>query len=403
VGRALSRLDGVPVSIKDNIQVAGTPTLYGSRAVERTEAWGADSPAPARLREAGSVILGKTTTPEFAHKIVTDSPLTGVTRNPWNLDRSPGGSSGGAAAAVAVGLGPLAIGTDGGGSIRVPAAWSGVYGLKPSFGRVPHYPRGPFAPLSHVGPITRTVRDAAAVMQVICRPDVRDWHALPPDGADYEIGLDAGMKGTKIAVSLHLGLEGAGVDPEVVAAIEAVAEVYRGMGATVVPADPPAIDRCNAAHRTMWVAYCARVVRAHAAKRDLFDPGFLALADAGENLPRHAFLEASIARTELGGIINQFLAGYDLLLCPVFVTTAPLALSDLHAAPLLPMLTNWCNQTGVPAASVMAGVSATGLPIGIQLVGRRFADADVLRASFAFEQARGPLPWPPMAGAAQAM
>jgi aspartyl-tRNA(Asn)/glutamyl-tRNA(Gln) amidotransferase subunit A len=398
-GRELSLLDGVPVSIKDNIQVGGMPTLYGSLAVERETAWQPDGPAPARLREAGAVMLGKTAMPEFAHKIVTDSPLTGVTRNPWDLKRSPGGSSGGAAAAVAAGLGPLALGTDGGGSIRVPCAWSGIFGLKPTFGRVPHYPRGPFGPLSHVGPMTRTVRDAAAMMQVICRPDVRDWHALPADNTDYVSGLDAGVKGMRIAFSSQLGLEDVSVEPEIISAIEAAVEVYRRLGATLVPADPPAVAQCNAVHGTMWASYCARVVRSYPGKRQTFDPSLLALADAGEGLPRDAFLEATIGRIELGRTMGEFFAGYDLLLCPVYPTVAPKVTPDPHAPALLPRFTNWCNQTGVPAASVVAGLSTDGLPIGIQLVGRRFADADVLRASFAFEQAHGSCPWPPSIGA----
>jgi aspartyl-tRNA(Asn)/glutamyl-tRNA(Gln) amidotransferase subunit A len=391
----LSLLDGVPVSIKDNISANGTPTMFGSRAVDRDSAWSPDSPAVARLREAGAVILGKTCMPDFAHKLVTDSPLTGTTRNPWNLERSPGGSSGGAAAAVSAGCGPLALGTDGGGSIRIPAAWSGIYGFKPSFGRVPHYPRGPFAILSHVGPMTRTVRDAALVMSVISRPDSRDWYSLPPDHRCYESQLDGDVRGMKIAYSPTLGLVDADVDPEIVDALDAAAKALEDLGATVIPADPPAIAQLREVSSTMWVAFSARLARTLGAKRDVLDRSMLDLVAVGEQLPRDAFLEASIARGELGRKINEFFDGFDALLCPVYSTTAPAASRGHGELPLIPIFTSWCNQTGLPAASIPVRVSSSGLPIGVQLVGGRFADSKVLQISHAFEQWRGSLPWPP--------
>ena len=178
-GEALGPLDGVPVLIKDLLLVKGWPTLRGSKTVERNQAWDQDAPSVARLREAGAVFLGATTTPEFGWKGVTDSPLTGVTRNPWDLTKTPGGSSGGSAAGVAAGYAPLSLGTDGGGSIRIPAGFSGIYGLKPSFGRVPAYPLSPFGTVAHVGPMTRTVEDSALMMNEIARPDARDWTSLP--------------------------------------------------------------------------------------------------------------------------------------------------------------------------------------------------------------------------------
>ena len=201
-------LDGVPVSIKDVLLTRGMPTLHGSRTVSPDQPWTDDAPAVARLREHGAVILGKTTTPELGHKFVTDSPLTGITRNPWNLERSPGGSSGGAAAAVAAGLGPLAVGTDGGGSIRIPATWSGIVGHKPTAGRVPTWPPSRWGALSHVGPLARSVEDAALLLTVLAGPDRRDPAALPPDGRDYRIGLEDGVAGLRDRVQPRSGAGG---------------------------------------------------------------------------------------------------------------------------------------------------------------------------------------------------
>ena len=172
-------LDGIPATVKDLLLTKGWATLRGSRTIDPNQRWEEDAPSVARLREAGAVLLGKTTTPEFGWKGVTDSPLTGITRNPWNPAMTPGGSSGGAAVAAACGMGALHLGTDGGGSIRIPAGFTGIFGFKQSFGRVPAYPPSPFGTLAHVGPMTRTVADAALMLTVISRHDARDWYALP--------------------------------------------------------------------------------------------------------------------------------------------------------------------------------------------------------------------------------
>src|SRR6202453_2884735 len=194
-GAPLSPLDGVPVAIKDLLLTKGWATRRGSLTVDSNGPWTEDAPSVARLREAGAVLIGKTTTPEFGWKGSTDSPLTGITRNPWNKAKTPGGSSGGSSAAVVARFTPLALGTDGGGSIRIPASFSGCYGIKPSFGRVPAYPLSPFGTVAHVGPMSRTVHDSALLLNVISRPDARDWHALPCDGADYAQRLGEGIKG----------------------------------------------------------------------------------------------------------------------------------------------------------------------------------------------------------------
>src|SRR6185437_13945729 len=191
-GEPLSPLDGVPVAIKDLLLTKGWPTRRGSLTVDPRGPWTDDAPSVARLRKAGAVFIGKTTTPEFGWKGSTDSPLTGLTRNPWNKAKTPGGSSGGSAAALAARFAPLALGTDGGGSIRIPACFSGVFGLKPSFGRVPAWPLSPFGTVAHVGPMSRSVLDSAMLLNVIAKPDARDWHALPYEPTDYTAKLESG-------------------------------------------------------------------------------------------------------------------------------------------------------------------------------------------------------------------
>src|SRR6185312_940655 len=200
-GEPLSPLDGVPVAIKDLLLTKGWPTRRGSLTADPQGPWTEDAPTVARLREAGAVLIGKTTTPEFGWKGSTDSPLTGTTRNPWNKDKTPGGSSGGSAAAVAARFAPLALGTDGGGSIRIPASFTGTFGLKPSFGRVPAYPLSPFGTVAHVGPMSRDVRSSAMLMNVIAKPDARDWHSLPYEPMDYAAELEAPLRGKRIAFS----------------------------------------------------------------------------------------------------------------------------------------------------------------------------------------------------------
>ncbi|MEO7127549.1 MAG: amidase family protein, partial [Rhodoferax sp.] len=236
-GAPCGALDGVPTSIKDLILTSGMPTLRGSHAVAVDQPWEVDAPATARLREAGAVLLGKTCTPEFGCKGETNSPRTGLTRNPWNLSKTPGGSSGGTAAAVAASMGPIGVGTDGAGSVRIPAAFCGNFGLKPSFGRVPAYPLSPFGTVAHLGPHSLSVRDAALMMNVLSRPDARDWTALPFDARDYTVGLDDGIRGLRIAYSPTLGYA-RNVHPEVAAAVQAAVRELESLGAHVEQIDP---------------------------------------------------------------------------------------------------------------------------------------------------------------------
>ena len=391
-GRPLGPMDGIPLSIKDIVATKGWPTLSGSRTVDTNGPWDTDSPAVARLREGGAVILGKTTTPEFGWKGMTDSPLAGITRNPWNPDHTPGGSSGGAAASLAAGVGAIAHGTDGGGSIRIPANYCGLFGIKPTYGRVPHTPNErPFSTLSSAGPIARTVTDAALFLNVITQPDDRDWRALPPDGRDYRIGLEDGVRGLRLAYAPALG--GAEVAGEVLAATDAAIEVFKDLGA-IVENVGEVIEPLRPRFESYWIAgFATRVRGMSAEKRALLEPAFRELAEAGLDVDIDEYLRGEGERTILGVEFATLHRDYDLLITPTQPTLPPRVETRYHS----PEFDRWrhavpftvpFNLTGQPAASMLCGVSDGGLPIGLQIVGPRFADHLVLRASRAFEAAR---------------
>src|SRR5436305_2921019 len=230
-------LDGVPVALKDTLLTRGWPRLLGSRTIDPNQAWDEDAPVPGRLRANGAVFFGETTTPEFGWKGVTDSPLSGVTRNPWNLERTPGGSSGGSGAAGLAGIGPLAVGTDAGGSIRIPAAFCSIVGHKPTFGKVAVYPASTFGDVAHVGPMSRTVDDAALMLDAMKGPDSRDWHSLPDDGVAYRDRVRQGsLRGKRVALSPTLGY--AEPAPAVRAAVDRAGKIFAELGAVAEPADP---------------------------------------------------------------------------------------------------------------------------------------------------------------------
>src|SRR6266849_857655 len=235
-GEPKGLLDGIPATIKDQWLTKGWSTLRGSRTVAPDGAWDEDSPAVARMREHGAIFLGKTNMPEFGWKGVTDSPLTGISRNPWNPAKTCGGSSGGAAIAAASGMGMINLGSDGAGSIRMPAGFCGVYGLKSTFGRVPAYPYGNLPGFSHSGPLVRSVADAALMLTVIAEPDPRDWLALPAQRRDWRIGLEDGVRGLRIAYSRTLGY--AWIDDEIAGLVDAAAAVFAELGAEVEAVDP---------------------------------------------------------------------------------------------------------------------------------------------------------------------
>ncbi|HJS78711.1 MAG TPA: amidase [Burkholderiales bacterium] len=391
-GQPKGLLDGVPVSIKDLILTKGWPTLRGSKTIDPKGPWNDDAPATARLREHGAVLLGKTTTPEFGWKGVTDSPLTGITRNPWNKAKTPGGSSGGAAAAVAAGMGPLAVGTDGGGSIRIPCAFTGIFGIKASFGRVPAWPLSPFGTVAHVGPMTRSVTDAALMLNVLALPDARDWHALPYEPRDWRTGLDHGIADLRIAYSPDLGY--AKVDREVEEIVSKAVKVFEDLGANVEEKSPGFEDPAPL-FMTHWFSGAAFLLKGISKeKHELIDPGLREMATQGEKVSAHDFLDAQLKRGALGAHMNLFHRDYDLLVTPTLSIPAFDAGKEVADKMLQSRWTDWTpftfpfNLTQQPAASIPCGLTAAGLPVGLHLVGPKYADARVLRAARAFETAR---------------
>ena len=388
-GEPCGLVDGVPTSIKDLLYTKGWPTLRGSKTIDPKGPWNDDAPAVARLREHGAVIFGKTTTPEFGWKGVTDNALTGITRNPWSPDQTPGGSSGGGAAAVAAGMGPLTVGTDGGGSVRIPCAFSGLFGIKPTFGRVPAWPLSPFGTVAHVGPMTRTVADSALMMNVLSLPDARDWHQLPHDPRDYRIGLDEGVRGLRIAYSPALGY--AKVDPEIAELVKKAALRFAELGAVVEEKDPGFEDAGDifSKHWFPGAAYLLSMIPKE--KHALIDPGLVETARQGSAFSAMDLLAAAQMRGALGVHMQLFHQKYDLLLTP----TLPLAAFEAgrEVADVLKekRWTDWSpfsypfNLTQQPAASVPCGLTKDGLPVGLHIVGARYADALVMRAARAYE------------------
>ena len=394
LGAPRGPLDGVPASIKDVIVTDGWPTLRGCKAITRDQSWTEDAPAVARLREHGAVLLGKTTTPEFGWKGVTDSPLDGITRNPWDPSVTPGGSSGGAAAAIAAGMGALALGTDGGGSVRIPAGFSGIFALKATFGRVPAYPLSPFGTLANVGPMTRSVTDAALLLTVIAEPDPRDPYSLPYADTDYLNGLDDGIAGLKIAFSPTLG--GHAVDPEIAKLVAAAVDVLAGLGAEIVEAEPETRG-ADQAFRVLWFAGAANLLqRFTAAAQAEMDPGLQEIANEGRSYSLLDYLGAVAQREQLTAAANAFHQSYDLLVTPSLPIAAFEAGEEVPRGSGMRRWPEWTpfsypfNLTQQPAASVPCGLTGRGLPAGLQIVGPRFADALVLRAARAFEKAA---PW----------
>ncbi len=395
-GEPLGPLHGVPVSVKDLVFTRGIVTTGGSRIFQDFVPE-EDAVAVERLKSAGAVILGKTNTPEFGHKAVTDTPLFGITRNPWKLDRTAGGSSGGAGAAVAAGLGPLALGTDGGGSIRIPASFTGIYGLKPSFGRVPEGRGFPgWETFSTLGPMSRTVRDAALMLDVLAGPDERDPHSLPATPGSYLAACEKPITGWSVAWTPDLGY--ARVDPEVARILEEAAAVFESLGCRVETVatgwDNPEEIFAVMVAAEMYSAWGDRL----AEWRDRMDPTLVRVLERGGGVTLREYLQAARRRREFSTEVQGFLARFDLLLTPTVAVPpfadggfGPLAIAGQAVTPLGWMpFTYPFNLTGQPAATVPAGFTANGLPVGLQIVGRRYADGAVLAASAAFEAA---LPW----------
>jgi aspartyl-tRNA(Asn)/glutamyl-tRNA(Gln) amidotransferase subunit A len=386
-------LDGVPVSIKDIVLTRGWPTLRGSRTIPPDQPWLEDGPCVARLREHGAVVFGKTTTPEFAVGAITSSLLTGVTRNPWNTAMTPGGSSGGAGAAIAAGIAPLAVGTDAGGSIRIPSSFCGVFGHKPSGGRVPAYPPTPYATFASIGPMTRTVTDAAMMLTVMSEPDPRDWGALPHDPVRYHEQLERSLEGMRIAWSPTLGY--AQVDDEVVDVCERAARVFARLGARVemvkhVFDDPqPLIAKLRDAVTHFAFSSFGED------KLALMQEQLAAMIRSTRKVDSVVdFLGVENERAKFGARMNDFHRDYPLLLTPA-VAVSPFS-ADLACPPGYAETSEWWpftvpfNFTRQPACSVPAGFTRSGLPVGLQIVGPMHSDLLVLQAARAFEREQ---PW----------
>ncbi len=385
------RLDGVPVAVKDVFLTPMWPTVRGSRIIDPAPTLGKESSATRALDRHGYVPLGKTTTPELGWKGVTDSPLCGVTRNPWNLEKTPGGSSGGSGAAVPLGMGALALGTDAGGSIRIPAGFCGVVGFKPTFGEVPHWPGSPFGSLAHAGPMAWTVRDCALMMNVLTERDPRDAAAAPRRGTDYLTALDGGIDGVRIAFSPTLGY--VDVHPEVAAAVAQAVAVLEDLGARVTPTDPGFSDPL-AAFGHLFYGGAANALRSIGPKkRALMDPQLVGVAEKAAQRSMLDYLGAVNERVSISERMAVFHERYDLLVTPSLPITAFEAgrevPRDWHSTrwPSWTPFTYPFNMTGQPALSVPCGFDTGGLPIGLQIVGGRFCDELVLRAGHAYQQA----------------
>jgi len=390
-GAPLGPIDGVPTTVKDLILTRGWPTLRGSHTVSPNQPWDEDGPAVARLRESGAVLLGKTTTPEFAFKPVTSSPLTGITRNPWDPELTPGGSSGGAGASVAVGAGTLALATDAGGSIRIPSSFCGVFGMKPSGGRVPMHPPTPLASLVGFGPMTRTVDDAARMLTILARPDPRDSAALPFRDVNYHEKLDADPTLWRIAYSPTLGF--ARVDPEIAKITAEAAQAFAEMGAQVEEVTHIMDDQAPLMTRLRkgFTAYAFRHLTDD--KFAIMDPAVVEEIRQSRGADLNMHFDAELARSDLLRQMIAFHATYDFLLTPTLCIPPFSANLDRPESETRYSWTGMCipfNLTRQPAASVPCGFTSAGLPVGLQIVGPPRADLAVLQAARAFEMVH---PW----------
>ncbi|MFE5508071.1 MULTISPECIES: amidase [Amycolatopsis] len=394
-GNPIGWLDGVPASIKDMFLTQGWPTLRGSRCIDPDQPWEVDSPVTARLRENGLVLLGKTTTPELAWKGVTDNTLTGITRNPVDPSTTAGGSSGGSAAAVAAGMGELSVGTDGGGSIRIPASFCGIVGLKPTHGRIPLFPASPFGPLSHAGPMARSVDDTALLLDVLAMPDYRDPAALAPPVSTYREAVRRDVRGLIAAYSPTLGY--VDVDPEVAEIVKSAVQSLGDAGLHIEEADPGFTDP-KPAFDILWSTGAAKWLDTFPAGSETkVDPGLRKVWELGKTFSASDYLGANAERAALGILMGEFHTRYDVLITP----TLPIpAFEAGHEVPPGSGLSGWpdwtpftypFNMTQQPAISVPAGRTSSGLPVGLQIVGPRHSDDLVLAVAKLLEEVR---PWP---------
>ncbi|MBA4741114.1 MAG: amidase [Azoarcus sp.] len=393
-GAPLGLLHGLPISVKDLIAVADLPCAFGSRT-QAGKVAAADAPASERVRSAGACILGKTTTSEFGCKAVGDSPLTGVTRNPWSLTRTPGGSSAGAAASVAAGVSALALGTDGGGSLRIPASMTNLFGLKANFGRVPVFPTSATPTLAHVGPLTRTVRDAALLLQAVAGYDARDPFSVAAPIPDFLAACELPVAGMRIAWSPTLGY--AHPQPEVLAIAERAALTFEQMGCIVERVDHIMEDPGDLWMAEFYAGVGTRLRDVLVEQRGMLDPAVASVLDGALDQRLEDYYAKVFARYDFRERMRRFFMDYDLLLTPTLPVPAPLCGVEVPPETTDRNIVSWVyytypfNLTGQPAASIPCGMTAEGLPVGLQMVTRNLGEIDLLRAAAAFEEAQ---PWP---------
>lgn len=391
-GDSLGPLHGIPFSAKDLIAVEGAPYASGSRAMAHNIS-GVDAPSVARAKAAGGILIGKTTTSEFGCKPVGDCPLTGITRNPFNLAKSPGGSSAGAAASVAAGITPFALGTDGGGSIRIPAGFCGLAGIKAQFGRVPVWPTSATPTLAHVGPLARNIHDAALLLSTIAGYDERDPASVAAQTPDFLAALNADVAGLRIAVSPTLGY--ARPDPDVVAAVNDAASVFEQLGCKVERIDKVfATDPADLWTAEFYAGVGTRLRPILEKDRALLDPAVADILDAALAQDMRDYYEKVFARYALREHVRAFFQTYDILLSPVAPVSSIEVGKNIPDQLLDRNLVSWIfytypfNLTGQPALTIPAGLNADGMPIGVQLVGRSMREADIIAAASAFEKSR---------------
>lgn len=398
-GEPLGALHGVPISIKDLTITKGVRTTRGSRLYADTVP-DEDAPVVERVKAAGAIILGKTNTPEFGWKGDSDNQVFGPTYNPWDRSRTltAGGSSGGAGAAVAAGLGPLALGTDGAGSIRIPASFCGIVGLKQQLWRVPTYPASSVETLAHTGPMTRTVRDAALLLNVIAGPDERDRLSLPAAGIDWLAECEGGVAGLRVAWSSDLGY--AVTDPEVAGIAGRAARRFADdLGCTLDEDHPGFADPRKAELILFYAGVAANTAGLSPERRALLDPALAqSLEEETAGLTALDYVQANTVRQAVWEATRRFFARYDLLLTPTMAVPpfrageeGPVEIGGKGVGRLgWTPFTYPFNLSGNPALTVPAGFTEAGLPVGLQIVGRRYDEATVLRAGAAFEAAQ---PW----------
>lgn len=390
-GGPLSAVDGVPATIKDIVWVKGWPARFGSLVTSEAPL-AEDAPSVRLMRDAGMVFLGQTTTPEFGWKAVTDSNAFGVTRNPHNPDMTSGGSSGGAAIAAALGAGVFHLGTDGGGSIRIPSSFCGITGLKPTFTRVPAYPASPFGTVAHIGPMCRNAHDTAAMLRAMSGRDRRDWNQGEGTLAPLE-DLATAIRGSRIG---YWTAPPAGkLDAEVAALVDSQMKQLEAAGAIVEPFDLPSRDLLETFHVHWFSGAAARLAPYGPVEREKIDPGLCEIAQAGSAYDAKTLVAAQVERAEFGARMDLALAEFDFILSPAVTVPAFGAGLEVPAESSLKRWTEWAsfsfpiNLTQQPAGVVPCGKTQAGLPVGLQIIGARGQDAKVLAFMAAIEGMAG--------------